>query len=242
MIILACETSTLLGSVALFKNGKLVSSKESVRQGSHSEVLNVFVEQCLKESGISISNVDLFVTGIGPGSFTGIRISLNTIKTFSYCFDKPCLGIDSLFSLAFAAAQINPTIQLPIVAMINAYKNMVYTATYRWNPQLGLHVVKKPSVQRVQRLPQHIDEKCLVVGDGYQAYEKYFSEDLKRNLVRNFSETNLAFKDDPTAATLGQIAYLGLQKTQHWSELVPVYLRDSEAEENAQGIKYEPLF
>jgi tRNA threonylcarbamoyladenosine biosynthesis protein TsaB len=101
MIILSCETSTLLGSVAIHKDGQLLSEKSLFRQGSHAEALNVLIQNCLDEAKIDLKDVDHFVTGLGPGSFTGIRISFNTVKTFSEIFNKDMGAVDSLKSLAY---------------------------------------------------------------------------------------------------------------------------------------------
>jgi len=100
MITLSCETSTLLGSVAVLDGDRILSYQESQRQGSHSDVLNILVDKALQESGKKLTDIDAFVSGTGPGSFTGIRISVNAIKTYGYCFSKPVYGCNSLMSLA----------------------------------------------------------------------------------------------------------------------------------------------
>lgn len=237
MIVLACETSTLLGSVAVLRDQVVLSSKDSLRQGSHSDVLNVFIESALAEAGLSLSDVDLFATGLGPGSFTGIRISLNTIKTFSFCYDKPCIGIDSLSNMAFQCS-LQPLQDLPIVTMINAYKNMVYVATYR-KQQNSVLTVKEPSVVRVQNLHEYISSESYVVGDGYTTYKTYLDQHLGSRILRPE-----AVADEPHAKFLGQLALkkLSQEPPSKWNELLPLYLRESEAEENVKGIKYQPLF
>lgn len=236
MIILACETSTLLGSVALTKDGVLLSYKESFRQGSHSEVLNVFIEQVLTEANLTLEDVDLFATGVGPGSFTGIRISLNTIKTFSYSCAKPCVGINSLTNLAqqFVHLEID---NKPIVTMINAYKNMVYIATYE-KRNSSINQIKPPSVVRVQNLSEYITNLSYVVGDAYSSYQTYLEQHLSSKIERRTE-----FLDEPNAKILAELALKNASFANfRWNELLPVYLRASEAEENAQGIKYQPLF
>lgn len=238
MIILACETSTLLGSVALLEDQKVVAYEDSLRRGSHSDVLNVFIENVLNKSGKKLSDVDLFASGIGPGSFTGIRISLNAMKTLAYCFNRPVIGIDSLNSLAAQVAyseQFRQFKNLPVIAMINAYKNMVYIASYRLQNDV-LTEIKAPEVVRVQNLENYFSEKAIVCGDGYITYEKYFSAAVRQKIVR----TEQAF-DEPHAKTTGQLAYQNLNRSQQWNQLVPLYLRSSEAEENLQGIKFQPL-
>ncbi|MGZ3692475.1 MAG: tRNA (adenosine(37)-N6)-threonylcarbamoyltransferase complex dimerization subunit type 1 TsaB, partial [Pseudobdellovibrio sp.] len=242
MIILASETSTLLGSVALFKEGRLLAYEESMRQGSHSDVVNVFIQKVLDQSDIQLSQVDLFVTGIGPGSFTGIRISLNTIKTLAYCHQKPVLGLNSLLSLASGALRsehLDKFKNKPIVSMINAYKNMCYVATHRLENS-DLIEVKTPEVVRVQNFENYLTENSVVCGDAYATYEKFFPQNLKNRMLR-FEDIS----DESNAKNLVELAHKKLaagEKTQTWNELLPLYLRASEAEENLQGIKYQPLF
>ena len=238
MIILACETSTLLGSVAVLENDKPLASEQSFRKGSHSDVLNLYVEDVLNTANIRLSDVDLFASGIGPGSFTGLRISLNTIKTLAYCQNKPVIGINSLQTLAWQLkilATGSEFEKTPIISMINAYKNMVYVSQHGFVNQVFTEV-KKPEVVRVQNLAEYFSENSLVCGDGYAAYEKYFSTELKQKMIRLPSVS-----DEPHAKILGQLAYKNHQSQTLWNQLLPLYIRASEAEENLKGIKYQPL-
>jgi tRNA threonylcarbamoyl adenosine modification protein YeaZ len=238
MITLSCETSTLLGSVALSEDGKVLASEESQRQGSHSDMLNVLVEKVLQNAGKKLTDVDVFICGIGPGSFTGIRISLNAVKTFAYCHSKPVMGGNSLASLAYGsrAADLPPEfLKLPVISMINAYKNMCYVATYRFEKSAFIEV-KPPEVIRVQNLESYVTETSLVCGDGFSTYQKFFPQSVTEKLMRHPE-----IPDDPLAKTLGQMAQQKLLQPIGWNELLPLYLRASEAEENLQGIKYQPL-
>lgn len=239
MIILACETSTLLGSVAILENEKVLAYEQSPRQGSHSDILNIFIERVLLSSGKKLSDIDLFVSGIGPGSFTGIRISLNTIKTLAYCLNKPVLGINSLQTLAaqcFLSSRYEAFKSLPVVAMINAYKNMVYVATYRFQNAVIVEV-KAPEVIRVQSIGAYLTERSIVCGAGFLAYEKYISESGITHAIRVTE-----FPDEPHAKYTGVLAYQKSASALSWSQLLPLYLRSSEAEENLLGIKYQPLY
>jgi tRNA threonylcarbamoyladenosine biosynthesis protein TsaB len=238
MIFLACETSTLLGSVSLVENGRVLAVEESMRQGSHSDVLNIFVEKVLQKSGKKLNDIDLFVSSIGPGSFTGIRISVNAIKSFAYCHKKPVMEASSLASLAFATRSSNlaaELLNLPIISMINAYKNMCYVSTHRFENSQFLEI-KKPEVVRVQNLDQYITEKSLICGDGFSTYQKFFPQSLTEKMIR--SEL---VSDEPHAKNIAIMASQNLLVTKSWNELLPLYLRASEAEENLQGIKYQPL-
>jgi len=246
MKILVCETSTLLGSVAVSVNGSLKAERQLFRQGSHSDTLNILIEECLQEAKLSLTDIDVFVSGLGPGSFTGLRISLNTVKTFGYIHNKPVWGGNSLYTLAYqnaSSALKNPG-PIYITPMINAYKNMVYIAQYelQQNPAAAPFVLtekKAPQVVRVQELSNFLDRPSFLVGDGFLAYENY----LQKNLPAEGYFRSADAQDYPTAAALGKIAALleNQNHTQPWHTLVPLYLRASEAEENQQGIKYQPL-
>jgi len=226
MIILACETSTLLGSVALIKDSDVLFEKQLLRQGSHTEILNQFISEGLDVANLKLKDIDCFTTGLGPGSFTGLRISLNTIKSFGYAHNKPVFGVDSLYNLAFLNKNLisinhsTDPINQPrrITAMINAYKNMVYIADYEVIKN-QVKEIKPPQVVRVQQLEQFIDQKTWVVGDGFDAYEKYFSESLKQNIIR--SENSL---DHPTATSLALISILpeNQKKYFQWNQLQPI--------------------
>ncbi|MCM2354213.1 MAG: tRNA (adenosine(37)-N6)-threonylcarbamoyltransferase complex dimerization subunit type 1 TsaB [Pseudobdellovibrio sp.] len=235
MIILSCETSTLLGSVAIHKDGQLLSQKSLFRQGSHAEALNVLIQDCLTEAKISLKDVDHFATGLGPGSFTGIRISFNTVKTFSEIFNKDMAGIDSLKSLAYLNQDLALSLnQTEIACALNAFKNMVYIATYKIENN-SLVETRPPQVVRVQELNSFIVKPILFVGDAISAYENYLTKNCPDKLIRHSS-----VHDYPTAVAVGHLA--GLENNFfHWSKLLPLYLRASEAEENLNGIKYQPL-
>lgn len=239
MITLACETSTLLGSVAIVQDEKILVEKQLLRQGSHSEILNQLIQECLSESQLKLQNIDCFASGIGPGSFTGLRISLNAIKTFGYIHKKPVCGFNSLLNLAFAnQKQIQLLNQCQrITPMINAYKNMVYIAEYTLENNTLIET-KEPQVVRVQELNQFITENSWIIGDGYVTYEKYLPENIRSKCLRS----DLLI-EHPTAGNLGLITNIHSNKIcqKSWHELLPLYLRSSEAEEVLAGIKYQAL-
>lgn len=236
MKILACDTSTLLGSVAVSDGSRVLSSRALQRTNSHTDTINGMITECLNEAGLTLKDIDVFASGLGPGSFTGIRISLNTIKTFAYIHQKPAAGLDSLLMMADQAKDKSEF----ITPMINAFKNMVYIAEYQ-SVNNQLIVVKPAQVVRVQDLKSFINPQSLILGDGFTTYEAYFKTHLPFDLIRNAESL-----DFPQANTLCHIigqkneSEISDQKY-HWSNLVPIYLRASEAEENLSGIKFQPL-
>lgn len=239
MLVLSLETSTLLGSVALSKNGQVLAFEESFRQGSHSEGLNASINRILAKCSLQLKDIDLFTTGIGPGSFTGIRISLNTIKTFAYCHNKPVAALDSLSNLAHLNVSVSESVRSsgrPLISMINAYKNMVYISSYEFKNS-ALTEVKSPEAIRVQNLNNYITETSYIFGDGFLAFEKYFVETgLSKKMLR--AETAY---DYPKAEVMGVLSAKQLLTQMKWPDLLPLYIRASEAEENLKGIKFQAL-
>lgn len=233
MKILALETSTSRGSVALIINGKVVAEESSLRQKSHTEHINPFVESCLHKANLQLKDIDVFAVGQGPGSFTGIRVAANAGKTYSYSFSKPLVTIDSLSLLAQQAQGSDK----PVLAMINAYKNMVYLGLFDVSGPEPIYL-KGPNAIPVRDLKHHISQDCLVVGDGWGAYQEYFPEELKQKMLR---DSHLS--DEPMATTLGLMAEQRALKGQtlDWKTFVPLYIRASEAEETKKGILITPL-
>jgi len=234
MISLYCDTSTLLGSVAIHNNGQLLSYEELFRQNSHSDSLNGLITSCLDKANLSLKEIDIFGSGLGPGSFTGIRISVNTIKTLSYIHNKPCYGIDSLTNLALTN-QFHITEQQPFVCGINAFKNMIYFARFQF-VQKKLEILTPAKVVRVQSLGDEVQSNHLFIGDAFAAYQNY----LESKFSHLFSRNNNIL-DYPTAKVCQFIQPFLTVEKQHWSSLLPLYIRASEAEENLNGIKYQQL-
>ena len=233
MKILALETSTLLGGAAIVVDGSVVAEASSMRDRSHSEVLNEFVEECLKKAGLQLSDIDIFATGQGPGSFTGIRVAANVAKSYAYSFQKPMVTIDTLSLLAKQAGLRSQS----ILTIVNAYKNMVYFGLFTGKTELP-EFITGPKVVPVRELSALITSEVLVIGDGYLDYENYFVEDLKAKMIRDPQ-----IPDFPSASTLGLMAEKLAEKKQtlDWNSFTPLYIRASEAEEKKQGILIQPL-
>ncbi len=240
MKILSIETSTAHGSVAFLENEIVKLEFSSKEQKTHSEVVHSFIEQGLDQLGWKISDIDIFATTIGPGSFTGISVSINSAKSFSFVFNKPTIGVDSLINLARLNSLLLPGATGLLTCMINAYKNMVYFAQYDVHDS-HVSCITLPTVTRVQDLSSVITRSTMVLGDGFLVYEKYLSEDVKKLCQRPAQ-----LVDYPSAKIAGQIALELWNKkspdsTFEWNLISPLYLRASEAEENKKGIKYTPL-
>ncbi|MFN9067180.1 MAG: tRNA (adenosine(37)-N6)-threonylcarbamoyltransferase complex dimerization subunit type 1 TsaB, partial [Bdellovibrionales bacterium] len=212
---LAIESSTQVASVALFNQNQVVSNRESRIQRSHSENLNSFVNDLLEESKITAADLKLISVGVGPGSFTGIRVSINLAKTLSYSCSIPIAAVNSLEALALPYVDQ----KWPVLSLINAYKNMSYYAVYM-NGIESLNTIHKPHVIPMIEIKKIIDSKHLVIGDGYLFYEKLMPESLLSLMIRPTSP-----EDFPMASTIGKIGLQKFEKGQtfDWKSLSPLY-------------------
>jgi tRNA threonylcarbamoyladenosine biosynthesis protein TsaB len=111
-IILAIETATRAGSVAVSRGNHILSCVTGDASSSHSTDLIDNIDRVLREGGLRLSDVDLFAVAIGPGSFTGLRIGLATTKSLAVAMDKKCVGVSTLGAIALAAGESGRSIAL----------------------------------------------------------------------------------------------------------------------------------
>ena len=125
--ILNIETATKNCSVALAKEGEIVLCKEIAEEGySHAERLHVFIEEIIKEAGISLNDLSAIAVSQGPGSYTGLRIGVSAAKGLCFALEIPLIAVDTLQVLAL---QVNVADGL-IVPMIDARRMEVYSAIF----------------------------------------------------------------------------------------------------------------
>lgn len=135
--ILTIETSTDVCSAALSKDGQLLCYRENSDGFSHASKLAVFIDEILKESGVTADQLSAVCVGKGPGSYTGLRIGVSTAKGICYAINKPLIAVDSLLLMchgaieqAKALMQNEPFFLCP---MIDARRMEVYSAVYDEN-------------------------------------------------------------------------------------------------------------
>ncbi|HIA36804.1 MAG TPA: tRNA (adenosine(37)-N6)-threonylcarbamoyltransferase complex dimerization subunit type 1 TsaB, partial [Flavobacteriales bacterium] len=117
-LILNIETATRVCSVALGKNGTLISFKETKVDRSHASSITIFIEQILSEEGLSAKDLDAIAVSKGPGSYTGLRIGVSTAKGLCYALDIPLIAINSLESLAQGYLENNDATNTLLCPMI----------------------------------------------------------------------------------------------------------------------------
>lgn len=125
--ILAIETSTLTGSVALLENDSLIGEITLSVSAQHSESLLPAIDQLLSQARVKSAEIDLYAVAVGPGSFTGLRIGIAAAQGLSLAHQKPLVGVSTLRGLAMNAIFYSGI----IVPVLNAFRGEVYFGLYR---------------------------------------------------------------------------------------------------------------
>ncbi len=223
MIILGIDTSTSCGSVGLYGDGKVVAEYLLNTSVTHSERLLKAIDLILKETNLSINDLDGFSISLGPGSFTGLRIGLSTVKGLAFASKKPVAGLSSLDVLA---SQISATPFL-ICPIIDARKKELYTAFYRHEGTNSPKRLTSYEAISPESLINKIGEKTIFIGDGVKAYGEYLLNRLKSLAI--FPPSFLHIPHASEIARLGEELLLR-GETLDISTLTPIYVRPSEAE------------
>jgi tRNA threonylcarbamoyladenosine biosynthesis protein TsaB len=127
VVILSVDTSTSAGSIVLSNGERLVGEVNVNSEQTHSARLLPGIDVLLKSAGLTLGSVDAFAVICGPGSFTGVRIGLTTIKGLADCFSKPVIPITA-FEAWVEKFPEQPGIVVPV---IDARRGEVYAAAYR---------------------------------------------------------------------------------------------------------------
>ena len=222
MRILAVDTATTSCSVAIVDRASLVAELTLNKNETHSKHLMEMIHTILKISGFGLSAVDGFAVTKGPGSFTGLRIGISTIKGLAAASEKPIVGVSSLKALA-AQVHFSPDLICPL---IDARKGEVFFSRYRF---INGHLEKKTTEQvtRPEEALDHLKESCLFVGNGAVLYKNKILEILGR--FASFAPINHNTIRASTVAYLS-IAKFKSKKTDEIEKFSPYYIRRSDAE------------
>jgi len=169
MYILSVDTSNKVASVALFNDKNLLNEKFSDDQKTHSEKLLPIIDELLKEENLSIKDIDMFVVSVGPGSFTGIRIGVATVKGMAQALNKKVISVTSLEGLIEMANGEN------VCAIINARHGNVYAQIKHNNELL------EPDCRTIEEVISELkgyNKKFIIVGDATIEFENLLNSEL----------------------------------------------------------------
>lgn len=223
MKILAIETSTLMGSVAIMEERGLIAEYCLNIKTTHSERLMKTIDTILKDLSLTIKDIDGYAVSIGPGSFTGLRIGLGTIKGLAFVTNKPVKAIATLDALAYNI----PFSKYHICPMLDARKKEVYTSLYCYKENGELLKLIDDSVIRPEIFLKDIKAPTVFLGEGAGIYRGLIKEILRDNA--HFAPLAKQLPSAANIAELGLKAILSGRKEDP-EKLVPKYIRKSEAE------------
>lgn len=221
-LILCIETGTDICSVGIARDGELVSLRESAEGRDHAKHVGVFVDELLRETGIAPDELDAVAVGMGPGSYTGLRIGVSFAKGLCYGLQIPLVAIESLDALAEVAIEDNEAGILDVEAwgeallcpMVDARRMEVYTRLYnaKGEPQSD---VKAEIIDANSFASVRATKQLVIFGNGAAKCREVLSDATYINVA-------------PSARGLARLAEQRLQagQTEDIAYFEPFYLKD----------------
>jgi tRNA threonylcarbamoyladenosine biosynthesis protein TsaB len=225
MKILAIDTSTPVGSIALME-GTLLKAQHILNiSATHNQRLLPGIDRILVDTGWTLGELDALAVSIGPGSFTGLRIGMSIVKGLAWATGKPLSAVPTLDALA-ANIALAP---YPICSVLDARKGEIYTALYRQGDKQAPERLTPYMVLKPEELVSFISERTVLVGDGLLPYGRYLAGELGELFLQAPPHLNVV-----NASSVAWLAWqmLRLGKHEDVSSCTPIYVRPSEAEIN----------
>jgi tRNA threonylcarbamoyladenosine biosynthesis protein TsaB len=222
MKILAVDTATKSCSVAVIDDDTLLAESTSFNDQTHYRQLLNIIDTVLGKANMKIGQVDGFAVSIGPGSFTGLRIGISSVKGLAFSLNKPVVGVSSLQTLAFQCKQ-NPYLICPV---LDARKQEVYFCHYRFKNG-KLEKESQEQVASPAEAVRGIRESCIFVGNGAKLYRRQIS-----SVLGDWAHFAAESQHTIRASALAWLSLPRFKRKEtddvHW--LVPHYIRKSDAE------------
>ncbi|MCJ8501732.1 tRNA (adenosine(37)-N6)-threonylcarbamoyltransferase complex dimerization subunit type 1 TsaB [Desulfatitalea alkaliphila] len=227
MRILAVDTATEVCGVALARESGDVAAELCLNRGrTHTGTLMAAIEAVLSLADLSLKQVDAFAVTRGPGSFTGLRIGISTVKGLALATGKPLLGVSSLAALTCRV----PEGITRICPMIDARRHQVYWSLYERHQQ-GLVQIHPETVGPPREAAGQVAGPCLFVGNGARLYNEQLRAALSRPEWLLAAGEGL---DTLSAAAVARLAGEQLRRGE-WVDVhrfAPLYIRPSDARLN----------
>jgi len=222
MLVLGVETSTMQGGAALVGDEGLCSEYTLNVEATHSERLLPAIDRMLRDAGVSLVELSGIAVSIGPGSFTGLRIGLSTVKGLAYSTGLPVVGVPTLEALAWAV----PFVREQVCPVLDARKQEVYAALFKYERGELVRVMEDAALAP-EALCAKIRRPTLLLGDGLAVYVGLFQRLLGDRMIIPPPPHR-----GPRAACVAELGRRRLLRGERdpVDALIPRYLRPSEAE------------
>jgi tRNA threonylcarbamoyladenosine biosynthesis protein TsaB len=224
MKILAVDTSGINCSVCIIDEASVLAEFSQCSGTTHSQSLMPMIYEMQKYSGITPEDIDVFACSIGPGSFTGLRIGISTIKGMALSLNKPVIGVPSLVGLAYNIPYFNGL----ICPIIDAKNNNVYSAIFEYKDKpimMGSYISE--GFESLIDVLKTKESDILFIGDGAIAYKDKLISEFGNKAI--FSPIHL---NNQLAISIAKAAMdkASLGEFDDYNSLVPLYLKKSQAE------------
>ncbi|MEG0069109.1 tRNA (adenosine(37)-N6)-threonylcarbamoyltransferase complex dimerization subunit type 1 TsaB [Cetobacterium sp.] len=222
MLILAIDTSTNIGTLALYSSetGVVGEITLNVKQ-NHSAITMTTLDTLLNLTGVDKKEIDKIAVSIGPGSFTGIRIGVGLAKGLAYALKKPMAGINELDLLAQMY-----TGDKKVVAMLDARKERVFCGVYRKENDTFI-LEGEYMAEELENILENITEETVFVGDGAFIY---------RELIKNKIGNKAIFVPNSlNISRASMLAEMAINKEDNLFTLEPYYVTKSQAEREKES-------
>ena len=222
---LAIDTSTKNFSLAVSRNGKIVRYRNIFLDKVLESSIIPAIEKILRDSKLKFKDLDGYAVGLGPGSFTSLRVGLSTIKAFALVTGKPVVGISSLDVIAMNVLD-EPADQ--ICTIMDARRKQIYACLFE-NKGGVLKRKGDYSLTNIDDLLDSVHGRTLFVGDGIALWREVIEEKYAK-AAKNGAQCQAVFADDkhahPQAKNLSHLAYGRFEKKVYddVETLVPIYL------------------
>ena len=224
MKILGVDSSAKSASIALIEDGEILSEFFINVGLTHSQTLAPMVKNVLDNTNTNLKDLGLFAVSFGPGSFTGIRIGVSLVKGMAMPFNTPCIGVSTLYSMAFNLLNENAV----VCAVMDARCNQVYNAIFDIKDGKIQRLTKDRAISIVDLYKElkFFQKKVIFVGDGAElCYNKKNNYNLNAYIapksLRLQRASSVAFAGYNVVVKNGAIGA---------DSLIPFYLRPSQAE------------
>lgn len=232
MLILALDTTTRAGSLALTRDGNLLEVVAGDAARAHATRLPGDILECLARQALTLGDIDVYGVAVGPGSFTGLRIGMATVQGLAFAHNRPIVGVSALDALVVAAGEPRRddvgTGELR-AAWMDAQRGEVYALLYRWEDTAwmpaGAPTASRPEEVLASWRPHVEGQRVVFVGDGAVTYASELEQALGPGacIVRPVPALAPAI-----AAIAGRCALAGLVVSP--AGVKPLYIRRPDAE------------
>lgn len=222
MNLLAVDTSGPVAGVSVIKEDQVVYEAMAMNKFTHSASLLPMVEEALAHAGTELSQMDAFGVTVGPGSFTGVRIGVSTVKGLAHGAGKPCIAVDALEALALSA----PFFSGVLCPIQDARGGQVYGAAF--GPGETLARLLPDEAIRLEDFLEKLmplGERFWFTGDGMPVHRQAIAAALGDRAV--FAPSHLCYLRPAAVACL---AFRNRDHAADYLTLAPLYLRAPQAQ------------